>query len=228
MLSDIYEKLKDTLFPKYVGYLHFVQLGDPILRQKAEEVPIDQINSQEIQSVIKTLRTVINNYNACGVAAPQIGVPYRIICVQYTEKQFYHTYQGPNDERGIAVIPQTILINPSFKVLDKTQLIFREGCRSIHGYGAFVPRYKTIQVEAYNENGDPITHVVHNWTARIFQHEIDHLDGSLYIDKMLPDTFEFEYWENVNHYKGDFELYYGGIKSMFRKIKHTLELRSLR
>ena len=73
------------------------------------------------------------------------------------------------------MFPQTILINPSFKVLDKTQLIFREGCRSIHGYGAFVPRYKTIQVEAYNENGDPITHVVHNWTARIFQHEIDSL-----------------------------------------------------
>ena len=114
------------------------------------------------------------------------------------------------------MFPRTILINPEMIVVDKTELTHREGSCSIFGYNAMVPRFKSICVKAYDEKAEPITLTFHNWSARIVQQGIDHLNGELYIDKMKPKTLEFDYWDRVNYQDGQFTLDLSPLSKMKR------------
>ena len=152
-------------------------------------------------------------YEGLGLAAPQIGVPLRILCVQHTKEQMSYTSERFNTERGYELIPQRILINPTLTILDQESVTYRESCISIHGYSALVPRSKSILVKAYNENGEFFEWALKDWPARILQHEIDHLNGELFIDKMVSESFSFDYWRAVNNRNGNFSLSYGGMES---------------
>ena len=215
------QKQKKTIFSslpsfgskpsKEFGFSHVVQIGDPVLREVAEEVPKDMIKSEEIKNVISSLRNVVDLYNGVGMAAPQIGVPLKIICVQYTNQQMMFHSQEYLASRGVEPIPQRILINPKMTVLDEEILTFRESCCSMHAFSALVPRYKSIQVRAYNENAEPISWTLKNWPARILQHEIDHLDGKLFVDYMNVKSLSFDYWKHINKRGGDVTVSYRGI-----------------
>ena len=109
-------------------------------------------------------------------------------------------------------IKKRILINPSFNVTNEVLISEREGCCSMHGFSAMVPRHKEIAVRFLTEDGETILWRAKNWTARILQHEIEHLDGKLYIDKMVNDTLMFNYWKSVNQRSGQFALSFGGMK----------------
>eukprot|EP00039_Didymoeca_costata_P008125 m.108369 g.108369 ORF g.108369 m.108369 type:complete len:118 (-) comp13959_c0_seq8:79-432(-) len=99
---------------------------------------------------------------------------------------------------GMQIEPLHIIINPKVTVLGKKEVVHRESCLSIPGYSAHVPRALAIEVSAFNQEGVPLNFQATGWTARIIQHEFDHLQGILYIDRMLPNTFadEKERWKH--------------------------------
>ena len=115
-------------------------------------------------------------------------------------------------DRGMEPISKRILINPSFKVSDDTIIKEREGCCSMHGFSAIVPRSKEIVVSFISEDGKQVVWRAKDWTARVLQHEIEHLEGKVFIDKMENDTLMFNYWQSVNARSGQFYLGFGGMK----------------
>ncbi|XP_023287211.1 peptide deformylase, mitochondrial-like [Seriola lalandi dorsalis] len=100
--------------------------------------------------------------------------------------------------RGLAVQPLRIFVNPQLRVLDGRTVLFQEACESISGYSATVPRYLSVEVSGLNEKGEAVTWQASGWTARIVQHEMDHLDGVLYIDRMDSKTFININWHEHN------------------------------
>ncbi|XP_004931209.1 peptide deformylase, mitochondrial [Bombyx mori] len=183
-------------------YNHVVQVGDPTLRKVSEPVPIENIKTKEIQTLILKLRFVMNKYKSVGMSAPQIGVNMRIFVMQLNPLQLANVPQAIVKSRGMEVIPFTVFVNPTLKVLNYNKVILSEGCESVQGYTADVPRYKEIQISGYNEDGNPTSNTYRDWAARVAQHEIEHLDGKLYVDIMDRKTMSCVCWEEVNLSKG--------------------------
>lgn len=150
----------------------------PVLHQIAEEVPLDAITSFKIQKVLKDMRSALDAYNVEGmngvaIAAPQIGIPLRIFLVHDTS----------TDHTEPATIPDIIAINPRITKLSKRTHVVGEGCLSVgDNYGA-VSRATHATLRAYDENGKEFERGASGLLAQIFQHEVDHLDGILFIDK---------------------------------------------
>ncbi|XP_059052919.1 peptide deformylase, mitochondrial-like isoform X1 [Achroia grisella] len=183
-------------------YEHVVQVGDPTLRKVSELVPIPSIKSESVQKVIKKLECVLDKYGSLGMSAPQIGVNMRIFVMKHTNKQISYTPKEIVKSRGMSAVPFTVFINPKLKVIDYTKVVHSEGCESVQGYLAEVPRYREVEVTGYNSEGEITSKIFKDWPARIAQHEIDHLDGKLYIDRMDRKTFSCTCWEEVNLSKG--------------------------
>lgn len=149
------------------------QLGAPVLRQQAQAV----IDSQgaEIRQLIKTLQGTLATTQGVGIAAPQISISKRIIIIASRPSQRY-----PN---APLMIP-TVMINPAFKTLSDIREKDWEGCLSIPGIRALVPRYKDILITYTNEQGDLVEAEMEGFVARVFQHEFDHLEGKVYLDRV--------------------------------------------
>jgi len=150
----------------------------PALHSIAEEVPTEEIKTPKIQKVIKDMRDALHSYDAQGfngvaIAAPQIGVSLRIFLVHDTSKE-------KKEERGI---PDLVAINPVITKLSKKKHTVGEGCLSVpESYGA-VTRAERATLRAYDENGNEYERGASGLLAQIFQHEVDHLDGTLFIDR---------------------------------------------
>ncbi|GAB6027338.1 hypothetical protein CHUAL_001616 [Chamberlinius hualienensis] len=177
---------------------HVCQVGDPVLRIKADEVELQSIKNKEIKQVISCMKDVMKHYKVVGIAAPQIGVPLRIIAVEFSNKIMDGFSEEIRKNREMEVCKQRFIINPSIQTIDATPVTFDEGCVSINGFSAYVTRHREILVSGYNEEAEPINWQVKGWLARILQHECDHLDGHLITDKMDPKSFQFDYWYVVN------------------------------
>ena len=177
------------------------QIGDPILRQEAEAVDITTIHSLEFKQMIERMFKVMRKAEAFGIAAPQIGVGLRVIVLEFTGKHIKKLKdQGATDKElkrlGIALVPPKVFINPEYTIIDPTLLAFREGCLSVEGCSAVVPRAKEIEVSALDIEARPVTWRTLGWPARIVQHEVDHLKGNLFIDSMLYKSFTKNNWRN--------------------------------
>ena len=124
-----------------------------------------------------------------GLAAPQIGEPIQLAVIE--DRAEYLTRRSTDElaEHQRAEIPFHVIINPKLTFLDKSSAQFFEGCLSVAGYQAIVDRALNVRVECLNERGEEVTINAHGWYARILQHEIDHLNGTLYIDRMKTRTF---------------------------------------
>ena len=198
--TDLFKKLD---FQYHKPKSHIVQIGDPVLKKKSLPVPKEELNSKLVKNTIEVLKDIINRYNAVGVAAPQIGVPLKITCVQLTEKQ-HKEYGFFARLTKAEPIPKQILINPTYRPLTNETMTFNEGCLSMLGFSAMVPRFKEIEVEYTKEDGELSIWRAKNYTARILQHEIDHLEGKLFVEKMKPESLAFGFWEMVNQLEGNF------------------------
>lgn len=183
-------------------YEHVIQIGDPKLRKISEPVPLDKINSNEIQTVINKLEYVIKKYGSLGMSAPQIGVNVRIFVMRHTVKQIAMIPKDIAQLRCMEPLPFTVFINPKLKVVDYRKFVYSEGCESVQGYVAEVPRYRAVEITGQNQLGEDVSRVFKEWSARIAQHEMDHLDGKLYTDIMDKKTLECTCWEEVNLSKG--------------------------
>nr|XP_057932501.1 peptide deformylase, mitochondrial [Doryrhamphus excisus] len=184
--------------PPAPPYHHVCQVGDPVLRSTAAEVDPSSIKGPEVQKVITTLVKVMRKLECVGLSAPQIGVPLRILALEYPQKMLDESLPASRKGRGLSVQPLRIFVNPQLRVLDRTQVLFQEACESISGFSATVPRYLSVEVSGLDETGEAVTWQASGWPARILQHEMDHLDGVLYIDRMDCKTFINVSWQAHN------------------------------
>lgn len=169
--------------------LKLYQAGQPILRKSAKRLSAEQLASPRVQSVIDFMIATLRDAPGVGLAAPQIGESLRIIIIE--DKASYHEQVPPEllKAQGRHSIPLRVLVNPQLETVGSSSHLFFEGCLSIDGYVAAVQRAQSVKVTAWNRQGKPTSFVAHNWQARIIQHEVDHLDGRLYIDCMNSRSF---------------------------------------
>lgn len=176
------------------------QVGDPVLRETASNVDPAVIQTPEFKNLIDTMVQVMRNKTGVGIAAPQIGVGLQVFAIEYTGQHYkrlkeVHGFSDKEIKRmGIALVPLKVFINPALKIVDSNMLAFREGCLSVAGFSAIVPRAREVEVTALDNTGNRITWRAAGWPARIAQHEMDHLKGNLYIDTMLYKTFMNNEW----------------------------------
>jgi peptide deformylase len=169
-----------------------LQAGHPVLRAKAVPVPERLFGTKALQTLIELMRTTMREAPGVGLAAPQIGIPLRVIVVE--DKDALMRFLTPDEigERRRSALPFQAWINPVLRPLSEETAEFHEGCLSVPGFEAIVKRHLRIEVRGLDENGAAKTPAVfEGWPARIFQHEIDHLDGTLYIDRMDTRSFSF-------------------------------------
>jgi peptide deformylase len=150
-----------------------LRMGNPILREIAK--PIKEFNTPQLSQLIEDMKDTMIANDGVGLAAIQIGILKRVIIFGFEESSRYP--QSP-------AIPLTVLINPTFKILEAESESSWEGCLSIPGMRGLVPRFKKIRYSGYDLLGTKITRDVSDFHARVFQHELDHLDGLLYVDKI--------------------------------------------
>jgi peptide deformylase len=177
------------------------QVGEPVLRQRARALTVEEIRSDPIQRLIEHMRDTMREAPGVGLAAPQIGQPLRLAVVEDREDYLQGIAPAVLQERERTVVPFHVIINPRLTVLQGDTAVFFEGCLSLDGFAALVPRALAVRVDCLNEHGEPITLQARGWYARILQHEIDHLNGALYIDRMLSRSFMSI--ENLTKYWAD-------------------------
>ncbi|KAG8012889.1 Peptide deformylase [Nibea albiflora] len=184
--------------PPSPPYCHVCQVGDPVLRSQAAAIDPAAITGPEVQKVINNMVKVMRKLECVGMSAPQVGVPLRILALEYPQKMLEECSPAAREARGLSAEPLRIFVNPQLRVLDGRTVLFQEACESIAGFSATVPRYLSVEVSGQNEKGEAVTWQASGWAARILQHEMDHLDGVLYIDRMDSKTFINIKWPTYN------------------------------
>jgi peptide deformylase len=124
-----------------------------------------------------------------GLAAPQIGVDLALVVLEDSEALMARLSREERAARGRTPFPLTVIANPVLAVRGEAKATFFEGCLSVPGYMALVERALEVEVTGSDARGDPVAWRVSGWPARILQHEVDHLAGTLYIDRMIARTF---------------------------------------
>jgi len=166
-----------------------VQTGDPVLRRPAELVPQEKFGTAELRDLVNTMIAVMQAAPGVGLAAPQIGIPLRIIVLEDEEGRMARLSNQQRQERGRVPFGARAFVNPTLKIVGDEQMTFFEGCLSVAGFAALVPRARTVEVTGFDVEGNPVQWEVSGWPARILQHECDHVAGVLYIDRMITRTF---------------------------------------
>lgn len=166
-----------------------VQTGAPVLRASAAEVPAEMIPTPEFQSLISQMVDAMRKAPGVGLAAPQLGKSLRVFVVEdRAELQATLTPQELQERERVPV-PLRVFINPTVTPIGEEKVTFFEGCLSVSGFSALVTRAREVEVKALDEKGQPVSWRVAGWPARILQHEMDHLNGTLYVDRMHTRSF---------------------------------------
>lgn len=169
--------------------LKIVQVGEPVLRQRAKPLSSDEILSDSIRRLIDDMRETMYDAPGVGLAAPQVGLSIQLAVIEDREEWLANVAEEQLDERERRSIPFHVIINPKIVERSSEQVEFFEGCLSLRGFSAVVPRARRVRAECLNESGDTRIIDASGWYARILQHEIDHLFGNVYIDRMRSRTF---------------------------------------
>jgi peptide deformylase len=164
-----------------------VKVGHPALRNGTRNVPRELFGTPALHELIEVMRATLAG-KGVGLAAPQIAVPLRLFVIEDTQERMGHLTAEQQKARNRYSFPFEAVINPIWYATSSEMVIEAEGCLSIPGFKADVCRYWAIEVEGFQPNGQRKTWSIKGWPARIFQHEIDHLDGRLLTDCMLPRT----------------------------------------
>jgi peptide deformylase len=177
--------------------LPIVHAGEPVLRQQARALSPQEIRSKEIQKLIEHMRETMRQAPGVGLAAPQIGLSLQLAVIE--DRKQYHKEITPEQLalRERRPVPFHVVVNPRIRIVEEDRIAeFFEGCLSLPGYFALVSRSRSVRVECLDQRGNPKTIEASGWYARILQHEIDHLHGNLYIDRMHSRSLSStENWE---------------------------------
>lgn len=152
-----------------------VRLGHPALRQKSAEVDLARVKDAKFQKLVDDMIATMRKYDGVGIAAPQIGLPIAVFCVEYKSNRRYPDM--PN-------IPVYTVVNPRLTVTDADPVRMMEGCLSVPDLRGDTPRAKAVRVEGFDRHGEPLTIEAKGFHARILQHEYDHLQGKVYLDRV--------------------------------------------
>jgi peptide deformylase len=154
--------------------LKVARIGFPVVRQAARELTRKEVRSSEIQRLIDDMIETMYEYEGVGLAAPQVHLPLRLAVLEVPA----------SDERARERVPLTVLVNPVVTPLDDEKVAGWEGCLSIPGLRGLVPRWRRVRLEALDRDAKPYTLEASEFHARVIQHECDHLDGGVYLDRM--------------------------------------------
>jgi len=158
-----------------MAILKVARLGHPVLRKVAAPIPLDQIRSPEIQRLIDDMVETMREYNGAGLAANQVHTLHQVCVIEVNGNPRYPEAQG---------IPLTVLVNPVVTPLTAEMEEGWEGCLSVPDMRGMVPRYSMVRLEARDRRGETIDLVAREFFARVIQHETDHLNGIVYVDRM--------------------------------------------
>ena len=170
---------------------NIAQIGHPILRNKTKDIPINEIKSENTQKIIEKMIKTMRKHNGAGLAANQIYEPIRICIIEVLDNPRY---------KHLNTIPLKVLINPKV-IIKKDTATFNsyEGCLSVPNLRGKVKRYNTINVTYYNMDAKKITEDIKGLESIVYQHEIDHLHGYLFTDK-VEDNSTLVTYENYQKY----------------------------
>ncbi|MGV9645113.1 peptide deformylase [Streptomyces sp. NPDC003514] len=160
------------------GPLPIVAAGDPVLRRPAARYE-GQLDAALLARFVEALRTTMHAAPGVGLAAPQVGVGLRIAVIEDPAP----VPEEVRVVRGRVPQPFRVLVNPSYEGTGPARAAFYEGCLSVPGYQAVVARHAEVRLRGEDEHGNAVDEVFTGWPARIVQHETDHLDGTLYLDR---------------------------------------------
>jgi peptide deformylase len=176
-----------------------VQAGDPVLRGIAKPVDPREIATPAFQALVARMIAAMRAAPGVGLAAPQLGVPLRVIVLEDNAERMKALNPLEISERGRVAFGPRVFVNPVLHVAGSDEVgtdggptakaIFFEGCLSVSGFAGLVRRFPEVEVSGLDEHGAPQTWRVRGWPARILQHEVDHLDGTLYVDRMETRSF---------------------------------------
>jgi peptide deformylase len=157
-----------------------VEIGDPVLHERAREVSPEELRSPEIQTLIDDLIETRRAANGAGLAAPQVGESVRIAVAEVDGVNPRYPYKPP--------IPLTVIVNPELEPVGSETVEINEGCLSVPDLRGVVERHVEIRLRYLDRDGAPHEEVKRGLTAGTFQHEVDHLDGTLILDRADPRT----------------------------------------
>ena len=165
-------KILKTMKEEY----EILKLGNPILRRKAKEVSKEEILSENIQNLIDDMWNVMEKAGGIGLAAPQIGISIQLAVIKLESSS--DRYENLEDSE------EFIIFNPELEVINPEKQGFWEGCLSVPGLRGYVKRPKKLKISYLNEKAEKKVVIVEDFLATVFQHELDHLFGYLYVDRL--------------------------------------------
>jgi peptide deformylase len=178
-----------------------VLAGDPVLRTPCRHVNPEELAGPDVPSLVATMTIALRGAPGVGLAANQIGVGLAVALVE----------DRPEYQRGDPALLEAqerepvdlhVLVNPELEPVGDEQVEWFEACLSLPGHTAIVPRYRTVRVRTLDQDGRPTTIEATGWHARILQHEVDHLHGRMYVDRMHTRSFMtadhyLDHWRQV-------------------------------
>jgi peptide deformylase len=165
--------------------LKVVQAGELVLRKAARPLAVSEIGSSEMRQLIEAMKETMRDAPGVGLAAPQVGYSLQLAVIEDRPEYTRDTPREQLAQRERIPVPFHVIINPQLTLITDQETEFFEGCLSLAGCMAIVPRARRVRVECLDENGRPRRIEASGWYARILQHEIDHLHSTLYVDRML-------------------------------------------
>jgi len=153
-----------------------IRMGHPTLRQVARPLALEELSGESLRQLVEDMKETLQAAGGIGLAAPQVNVPVRLAIIDIPSEVSRYG--------EIPTLPLTVFINPEIEVLDGEQAGYWEGCLSVPGLRGFVERPQHAIVRAMDLNGNPFELELNGFLATVFQHEFDHLDGVLYVDRL--------------------------------------------
>ncbi len=172
--------------------LDIVEAGHEVLRTVARPVDLagaDPAALAELAELAGSMAETMRDAPGVGLAANQVAVAIRLAVIEDRAEYLADVAPEVLAEREREPFNLQVLVNPAFSVVGDEVREWFEGCLSVPGYTALVPRWRRVRVQATDLDGEPIAYEAVGWQARILQHEVDHLDGRLYVDRMIPRSF---------------------------------------
>jgi peptide deformylase len=182
-----------------VSVLPITTIGDPVLRERAREVSDEELGSPEVQRLIDDMIETVRHANGAGIAANQVGDLHRIAVVEVRPGNPRYPYKPP--------VPLTVMVNPSVEPVGDELLEINEGCLSVPDLRGTVDRAAAVRVRYLDREGNEHVEERRGLTAGTFQHELDHLNGVLFLDR-VRDPSSFATWAEFDrHGRAEFEAH---------------------
>lgn len=168
------------------------ELGDPVLRLPADEMSAEELADPATQELIDSMIETMRDANGAGLAAPQVGVSKRLAVIEVRPGNPRYPYKP--------AVPLTVIVNPVLEVIGEETYLNNEGCLSMPNLRGDLERWVNVSVRHLDREGREVEGTYRGLTAGTFQHEIDHLDGRLFVDRMT-DLSTLSTWEQFDRFR---------------------------